>query len=633
MSIPEFILKKLIVPGSFKTHPKGFSFAILNSFASATVTRFHIFVADHQIPDDQITLSSANNLSLICSEISPETPMILAVGSEFLVTVNDYPPIGAIQLIANTKEVGELAFSLSEGSSKKKTSALKPSTLQFLQKSRFSKLTIDGDQKIGKASPFIFGQFIEHLEKCVYDGVWTADGSKLREDTLDLIRQLNPPLIRYPGGNFASGYHWEDGIGPKENRPSRHDAAWQSEESNQVGTDEFLSLCEQLNAEPCLVVNDGSGTPEEAARWVAYCNSPVDTEQGARRAKNGHPQPYHVKYWGLGNEVWGPWQIGTVSSEEYVKRASRFIKAMREVDPEIKIVAVGNNPLTDSPDDPATAWNRTVLENLAPQIDYLSWHIYQPEKSGWKESYDALDLFHAVCAAPIDIEWIIRRVERQIQEFSPGRQILQAVDEWNLWLPPREKNVSMHHVTYTMRDALYTSSVLITFLKNCHTVGMANLAQLVNVLPMIQTNQNAAIATSIFYPFILFSELQDNIINSTVVSECFNSQYVDINMVAHDHVPYLDAVATCNDENSKISVILVNRYPFHRLKVSMHLKSFKDLKPAHALQIHASTPEVYNTFRKPDAIRISDAKLPALKENCWEVTLKPCSIYFVEFQN
>ncbi len=633
MSIPEFILKKLIVPGSFKTHPKGFSFRILNSFASATVTRFHIFVADHQIPDDQITISSTNNLSLNCSEISTETPMILAVGSEFLVTVNDYPPIGAIQIIANTKEVGELSFSLSEGSSKKKPSSLKPSPLQFLQQNRFSKITIDRNQKIGKASPFIFGQFIEHLEKCVYDGVWTADGSKLREDTLDLIRQLNPPLIRYPGGNFASGYHWEDGIGPKENRPSRHDAAWQCEEPNQVGTDEFLTLCEQLNAEPCLVVNDGSGTPEEAARWVAYCNSPANTEQGARRATNGHPEPYNVKYWGLGNEVWGPWQIGTVSAEEYVKRASRFIKAMREVDPEIKLIAVGNNPLTDAPDDPATVWNRTVLKSLGGQIDYLSWHIYQPEKSGWKESYDAIDLFQSVCAASIDMEWIIKRVEQQIHEYSPGRQILQAIDEWNLWLPPHEKNVSMHHVTYTMRDALYTASVLITFLKNCHTVGMANLAQLVNVLPLIQTNEKAAIATSIFYPFILFSQLQNNIINLTIESECFNTKYVDINMVAHTNVPYLDAVATCSDDDQKICLILVNRYPFHKMKVSIDLRSFKDIKPVHALQIHANAPEVYNTFQKPNNVRISDAKHPVVKDNCWEVILKPCSVYFVEFQN
>jgi len=632
MSIPEFILKKLVVPGSFKTYPKGFSFAILNTFAAATVTQFHIYVADQQVPDDLVTLSPVDRPPLTCAEIQPERPIILAVGNEVQVSVNNFPVVGAVRIIAVTKEVGELEFSLSDGPSRKKSDTLKRSPLLFLQKPRNARFYIDFDQVDEKASPFIFGQFIEHLEKCVYDGVWTADGSRLREDTLDLIRQLNPPLIRYPGGNFASGYHWEDGIGPKDQRPLRHDAAWQSEESNQVGTDEFLSFCELIKTEPCLVVNDGSGTPEEAARWVAYCNSPVDTEQGARRAKNGHPQPYNVKYWGLGNEVWGPWQIGTVSADEYVNRALLFIKAMREVDPEIKLVAVGNNPLTDSPDDPATAWNKTVLENLGPYIDYLSWHIYQPEKSGWKESYDALELFHAVCAASIDMEQIIDRVEHQIQQYTGGRQILQAVDEWNLWLPPREKNVSMHHVTYTMRDALYISSVLITFLNHSHTVGMANLAQLVNVLPLIQTNENYSIATSIFYPFILFSQMQNNIAHSTIESERFNTQTIDLNMTAHSDVPYLDAIATCSDDKQKVSVILVNRYPNQKMKVSIVIKSLSGLKPVQALQIHSGSPEAFNTFQKPDNVRISDAKLPSLINDDWSITLKPCSVYFIEFQ-
>lgn len=632
MSIPEFILKKLVVPGSFKTYAKGFSFAILNTFASATVTGFHIYVADQQVPDKSITLSSAETPLLTCSEIQPETPIILAVGSEFQVSVNDFPAIGPVRIIALTKEVGELEFTLSESPSKNKAKSLKVSPLRFLQKLRKASVKVNLDHLIGNASPFILGQFVEHLEKCVYDGVWTADGSQLRTDTLDLIKQLNPPIIRYPGGNFASGYHWEDGIGPKDKRPSRHDAAWQSEESNQVGTDEFLTFCELIDTEPCLVVNDGSGTPEEAARWVAYCNSPTDTEQGARRASNGHPEPYNVKYWGLGNEVWGPWQIGTVSAEEYVKRANRFIKAMRDVDPTIKLIAVGNNPLTNAPDDPATLWNQTVLESLGPQIDYLSWHIYQPEKSGWKELYDALELYRAVCAASIDMEQIIERVEHQINLYAGNHQILQAVDEWNLWLPPREKNVSMHHVTYTMRDALYISSVLITFFKHSHTVGMANLAQLVNVLPLIQTIENSAIATSIFYPFILFSQLQNNVVDLTIESECFNTPLMDINMVAHANVPYLDAIATCSDDKQKICIVLVNRYPADQLEVSIGLKLLNGLKPVQALQIHAKTPETFNTFQKPFEVRISDAKLPLVNNGCWKITLKPCSVYFVEYQ-
>lgn len=630
MPVPEFILKKLIVPGSFKLSSNGFTFKIFNSFAAATLTRFNILVGDHSVPLSEVRISSFQHPPMTGEAITPANPLLLLVGLEITVDVTVKPENQAVKIVAMTREVGEISFTLNAGQEDPRNTRMKSPALSLLLSAKKSNVKVDINGSVKSTSPFILGQFIEHLERCVYDGIWSRDGRTLRSDTLDLVKQLAPPLIRYPGGNFASGYHWEDGIGPREKRPARHDAAWQAEESNQVGTDEFLSYCIELGTAPLLVVNDGSGSPEEAARWVAYCNSPESSEQGARRAENGHPQPYKVKYWGIGNEVWGPWQIGTTSAEEYCRRASRFIAAMKDVDPSIKIVAVGHSPLTDDANDEGLLWNETVLKHLGSQIDYLSWHIYQPDKSGWQESYDAEELYYSVCAAHLDIEKILLRVKDQIAAHDASH-VLQAVDEWNLWLPPREKNVSMHHVTYTMRDALYAASVLMTFFKHGETVGMANLAQLVNVLPLIETNTDHAIATATFYPFVLFGQMQRDLLPLEVSSETFNSREQAVNLLAHQDIPYVDGLATSNPERSKLTLLLINRYPYHRVKVDLQLTGVNSPIPIHALQVTATSPEAFNSFLKPDRIRITDARLPAVEGDRFQLHLKPCSIHFIEF--
>ena len=197
---------------------------------------------------------------------------------------------------------------------------------------------------------------------------------------------------------------------------------------------------------------------------------------------------------------------------------------------------------------------------------------------------------------------------------------------------PAEKNTSMHHVTYTMRDALYVTSVLMVFARHCETVGMANLAQLVNVLPLIQTNSSSAIATSIFYPFILFSQLQSRIMKSHIESETFSSQYIDLNMQAHTNVQFLDGIASINDSNEKISLLLVNRYPLERMKVSIDIGGSIEWHASHALEVHARFPEAFNYFSKPDEVKITDAKYQTRKNRQCTVTLRPGSIYFIEFQ-
>jgi alpha-N-arabinofuranosidase len=533
MGLPEFVLKKLIDPNSIKKSSTGFSFILKNSFARGTITRFELSVGDSNVPGENIIFSSSGSLPQKAIEINSENPTITPVGVEVLVTITDQPLSGEIKLKIMTKEIGEIEFSISPHKRKKRGKGFRPGYLSFLSKPIEARMDVHIDKTIGKASPFLCGHFVEHLERCVYDGIWTSDGKNLRSDTLELIKQINPPMIRYPGGNFASGYHWEDGIGPKEHRPHRHDAAWQAEEPNAVGTDEFLTFCEEIGTEPFLAINDGSGSPEEAARWVEYCNSPVTSTQGKRRAKNGHPEPYNVKYWGVGNEVWAPWQIGTTSAKEYTLRLIRFIKAMEASDLDIKIIAVGNHPLTDDPTDPALLWNEEVLKHAGTMIDYLSWHIYQPEKNGWNEHPDPKELFRSICAAPIDIDSYIKKIEKQIERYSPNHRVLQALDEWNVWLPPLEGATSMHEVTFTMRDAIYVASTLAVLYRNNRAIEIANLAQLVNVLPLIKTNSNSAIATAIFYPFLLYGQMESNIIDVSINSPTFSSQPLGENISAH----------------------------------------------------------------------------------------------------
>lgn len=628
MAIPEFVLRKLVVPGSLKKQGSGFSFILNNSFAPATITKFELLNNSISIPADSVTFSTPGKPVQKGSQITPENPLLTPVGVEILINIDNQPLTEAVFVKAITKEVGEIAFSLTQKKTKKRVKKIKPYLITRFSAPLEAHIKLDPNKTEGTASPFLMGQFVEHLERCVYDGIWTKDGSQLRQDTLDLIEQLNPPLIRYPGGNFASGYHWEDGIGPKDKRPHRHDAAWQADESNLVGTDEFLTFCEQINTVPLMVVNDGSGTPEEAARWVAYCNEPETTEQGMKRAANGHPQPYHVKYWGIGNEVWGAWQIGTTSAEEYTRRLLRFIKAMRAVDPTIKLVAVGNHPLTNSPDDPAALWNKEVLSKAGDQIDYLSWHIYQPEKDGWNDLPDPHELFKSICAAPLDIECYTTRIEQEISKYSPNKNVLQALDEWNVWLPPLAGETSMHQVTYTMRDALYVASTLAVFYRHSHTMGMANLAQLVNVLPLIKTNSETAIATTIFYPFILFNQMELKVVQSSCLSPVFNSRAMGENINVHENVPWLDHLVTISDDQKRITMMLINRHPEKRMVVNFELAAV----PTSALEISASHPLDANTFNHPTKVKISNGRKPKKQNGGWQITLKPASILFLEFK-
>ena len=632
-AVPEFVLRKMYVTDSLQVDGDGFRFKLHNSFAPATIKGFHLLADDREITAEQVSLQAAGADPQPVVEFDAETPYPFAVGVLYTIHVTQTTiPLEQLTIQVDTREAGEVGFSIKiNAETKRKPSRNGWRVPRFLARSLKASAWVDRDAVIGVISPRVYGHFIEHLERCIYDGIWTPDGKQLRTDTCALIKELGPPLVRYPGGNFASGYHWEDGIGPRDARPSRWDKAWQAAESNQVGTDEFMALCSQVIAEPFLVVNDGSGTADEAAHWVAYCNQPADTEQGRRRAANGHPEPYQVKLWGVGNEVWGEWQIGHTGPKEYIRRLRSFVTAMREVDPAIEIVAVGDKVLTDDPADKGRKWNAQVLNQTGDLIDHLSWHLYQPGREGWYESYDMEALHHTVCAAPLDVENILIRIANQIKRYAPTRQIGIAFDEWNLWLPPEAGARSMHQIGYMQRDALYVAGMLNVFQRQCNILSMANLAQLVNVLPLIITTPEAAYATALYFPFLLYKRMQPVALKTQVQVASYDSQVLG-NIAAIAGVPYVDLCATRNDDGSRLTLGIINRHPARAVHLSIELAGFAELQPRSAWLLHSDDPLATNSAEQPDNVEPREGDPPRLRNGTLQIELPAISLWVGEYE-
>lgn len=607
MAIPEFLLRKLYVPGSLKSNPEGFSFDLLNTFAPATIIAVGLEMGGQPIPADQLDLQLENESPISASGLSAENSAALPVGKLVTVTVRGRPYAGSkLRLTVETREVGSLSFGLQpEGGRQADVKRRALHLPRWLQRPLTTEVEVDGETPLGYIDRRVYGHFVEHLERCVYGGVWSEDGTRLREDTLHLVRELRPPVVRYPGGNFASGYHWEDGIGPRERRPRRLDKAWNSWESNAVGTDEFMAFCRKAETEPFLVVNDGSGTPEEAARWVSYCNDGPESEMGRLRAQHGYPDPYGVQLWGVGNEVWGQWQIGHTGAQDYAERLNRFVEQMRQADPGIRIVAVGDGPLTAAPDDPAALWNQEVLRQAGQVIDYLSFHIYQPNQERWLESYDLDELHRTVCAAPLDVEAIIQRMAGQIASVAPARDIKVALDEWNLWLTPPPGAESMHRLIYTQRDALYVAGMLNVFHRCCSDLTLANLAQLVNVLPLIVTDAQRAVPTALYFPFRMYREMESIALPAKVSGPAFSSAALG-NIRAHQDVPYLDVTATRDEEAERWVLGLVNRHPERALDVVIRLRGLPRAGGVRAQQMAAGDPLAANTLECPNTLSIHE---------------------------
>ncbi|MBS1877489.1 MAG: alpha-N-arabinofuranosidase [Acidobacteria bacterium] len=417
-------------------------------------------------------------------------------------------------------------------------------------------IKIDTDRTIGEVDPLIFGNFAEHLGRCIYGGLYEpgsplADAEGYRKDVMEAIHGLGVTMLRWPGGNFASGYNWKDGIGPKKDRPVRPEGAWGSLEPNQFGTDEFLKYCERVGVTPYVCINAGLGTVEEARQWVEYTNESRDTYWAQQRRKNGRQEPYKVKYWGLGNEIDGPWQLGHKSAEDYVKFALEAAKAMRRADDSIKLIASGSSNFR--PGSNWIQWNQTVLEGLKSEIDYISLHTYIGNSKNNLEQFLAAsqDIDQRIAV----VEGLIRAAQASMERPRP---IYIAYDEWNVWYRARgesefETGKTRLEEIYNFEDALAMGMFLNSFIRHANVVKMANLAQVVNVIAPIFTNEKGLFLQPIYFPLAEYAKQRGNVaIDALIVSPTYR-------VGAREPIPYLDSSVTLDKKGGYLYVNVLNK--------------------------------------------------------------------------
>jgi len=480
--------------------------------------------------------------------------------------------------------------------------------------------------QIGLVDPRIFGGFLEHMGRAVYEGVYDptsvhADANGFRADVLGALGRLGMTAMRYPGGNFASGYHWQAGIGPREQRPVVRELAWQSIEPNRFGTDEYIRLCRTMNWTPMITANLGTGTPEEARNWVEYCNCPAGTRYADLRATNGNPEPFGVKLWCLGNEMDGPWQLGHVPADHYAIRAQQAAKMMKDADPSIELVACG----TCSPSLPTyMEWDRTVLEHMGDLANYISLHRYVGNPQD--DTLDYLAVTNAIDRQIEEMDAVCRFV--QARRRSKKRTYL-CFDEWNVWYKNQQMDgngkFAPHLIEeiYNLEDALVVAGFLHSFLRHADVVKIANLAQIVNIIAPIQTRGDEMLIQSIFYPFEMFSARRDGIsLRPAVDGPAYDGK-------THGRTTYIDSSAILAGD--RLHVFLTNRSPNETAGVRIALADRDIVSLESAELLTGSGPKAANSYEQPDRVTSQPFADCAVSAGEADLTLPALSVAALTF--
>jgi alpha-L-arabinofuranosidase len=479
-----------------------------------------------------------------------------------------------------------------------------------------AQITLHPDFQIGPIDPRIYGSFIEHLGRAVYGGLYepghpTAGPEGFRGDVLELVRELNVPIVRYPGGNFVSGYNWEDGVGPRAQRPRRLDLAWKSTETNEFGLNEFAAWCVQARTAPMLAVNLGTRGAEAARDLVEYCNHPAGTYWSDLRRAHGAAAPHNVRLWCLGNEMDGPWQIGHKTAEEYGRLANETAKVMKWVDPSIELVACGSShrgmPTFG-------AWEATVLEHSYEQVDYISLHSYYGNAANDTPSFlaRALDMDRFITS-------VIATADAVRAKTRSRKTINLSYDEWNVWhrgsdwendLPaPWAVAAPLMEESYTLEDAVLVGGLLITLLKHADRVKIACLAQLVNVIAPIRTvTGGGAWRQLTFYPFLHASRYGRGIALQVNVRA---AHYDDPEL---GPVPLLDAVAVLDPSDEALTIFAVNRDLEAALPLESTGMDLKGYRVVEHITLTHPNPKASNTLADPHQVAPrsdGDARLDA----------------------
>ena len=474
---------------------------------------------------------------------------------------------------------------------------------------------LDSRRVVAPLDRNLFGSFLEHLGRAIYEGVYDP-GSKLseangfRKDVISEIRQMGVPIVRYPGGNFVSGYNWLDGVGPKESRPRVLDKAWNAINTNQFGTNEFMAWCKAVGTEPLMGLNLGTGTPEEAAALVEYCNLDQGTKWSDLRRKHGVAEPYKVKRWCLGNEMDGPWQIGHMTATEYGMKAQDAARQMRYVDPALQLIACGSS----GPFMPTyLEWDREVLEQCYDYVDGLSLHRYftnAPADTGGDSSkFLAMNLsMEQQIAETLAVCDLVRGHKR-----SP-KQLWLSFDEWNVWYRARNGDYANGHhqeaphlleEVYNLEDALLVGGLLNSLLRNANRVKLACLAQLVNVIAPISTNATGLLQQTIYYPYNwALQYARGSVLMALVESPTYE-------VVRMGQVPYVDVAATTNPQDGKVGIFVLNRDLSKPHVVEIN---WQDKAPGQVLVSAVLTGtdlKAFNTFESPRKVVPQDFGKPS----------------------
>jgi alpha-N-arabinofuranosidase len=461
----------------------------------------------------------------------------------------------------------------------------------------------------------LFGSFLEHLGRAVYTGVYEpgsplSDKRGFRTDTMREVKTLNVPIMRYPGGNFVSGYNWLDGVGPRKNRPTVLERAWNSLETNQFGTNEFMDWAKAVGTEPLLGFNLGTGTSEMAVAYIEYCNYARGTKWSDLRRSHGYEEPHNVKYWCLGNEMDGPWQIGRLTGREYGRKARDIAQQARVIDPDVQLIACGSS----SAGMPTyLEWDREVLEECYDMVDGLSLHAYYgntPESSGGKaERFLAMNL---------DMERHIREIAA-VCDYVQGlrrspKQLWLSFDEWNVWYRANSGDATNGHgkfapklleEIYNLEDALLVGGFMNTLLRQSQRVRVGCLAQIVNVIAPLMTSDKGILRQSTYYPYAFgLKYAAGRVLDMQVESESYPVSGAGLrgSFSRSMDVPFVDVVATYDAAAKRAAVFALNRDLSNERELALDFEDFTPTSVVAAETVTGSDLKAFNTFDDPNKV-------------------------------
>ena len=481
---------------------------------------------------------------------------------------------------------------------------------------------VDRNRTIAPISPLLFGGFVEHMGRCVYEGIYDpksphADERGLRKDVMEALRDQTYTTIRYPGGNFLSGYDWLNGVGPRDQRPRLRELAWQSSETNHFGTNEFMEFCKAIDAAPMLGVNMGTGTIQSAADLVEYCNVSQGTKWSDLRIRHGVQDPHNVRYWCVGNEMDGPWQIGHLDAVSYANKALEAAKMMKWQDPTIQTILCGssNDQMPTYPE-----WDRTALEIAWEHMDYLSMHYYAGNRKEDTASF---------LASAVLFERFVDSLEGTLRYVKAKRRskhdIYLSWDEWQVWYkgdPVQGNWEEAPHLAeemYNLEDALVVAQWLNVFLRKSHVLKIACVAQIVNVISWLHTRPDGLLKHPSYYAFKLVSNhARGDALDLHVQAPALETK-------EYDAVPMLDVSGSYNAETNEGAVFLVNRSQTESVSTDLVWQDGQELVIDKAWQLAGSDPKAVNSWESPEQIAAQSIALPTVENGRATINLPPLS--------